>query len=31
MPEFLWELWLGIYLTLKECRPSPLLNSPVAA
>ena len=27
MPEFLWELSLGIYLTVKGFRPSPILSS----
>jgi hypothetical protein len=27
MPEFLWELLLGIYLTVKGFRPSPILSS----
>ena len=27
IPEFLWELSLGIYLTVKGFKPSPILNS----
>ena len=31
IPEFLWELSLGIYLTVKGFRPSPVLDEYVAA
>ena len=31
IPEFLWELSLGIYLTLKGFKPSPLLLEPAGA
>ena len=28
IPEFLWELGLGLWLTFKGCRPSPILAGP---
>jgi hypothetical protein len=31
IPEFLWELFLGVYLAVKGFKPSPILVEPVHA
>jgi hypothetical protein len=31
IPEFLWELSLGLYLTFKGFKPSPVLREPAIA